>query len=102
MIDTKRLFNDVFSHLAVEVTYKQGLTSFSCRALIKSPEAAYEIGGSQVIGQIAEVAIKVADLLKTPPRVGDKIIYKNRLYKVFEEPLLDASNEIYKMQAAVE
>lgn len=96
MIDTKKMFDDIFFHLAFEVEYKTTSASFSVFAIINSPENAYEIGGSEVIGEVAEISIRVKDL-KVPPRVQDKIIFKNQTYRIYSEPLLNSSNEIYKM-----
>jgi hypothetical protein len=90
-------FDDVFEHLGVEVLLQQGpTTSLYVTALIKEPESVYEVGGSQVIGQVAEFSIRAAD---ATPKVGNFFLLGLRKYKIYEEPLLDASNLIWKFRA---
>jgi hypothetical protein len=101
MIDEalKIAFDDVFEHLGVEVLFQQGSTSsFYVVALVKEPEGVYEVGSSQVIGQAAEFTVKAA---KVTPKVGDFILLGSKKYKIYEEPLLDASNLIWKFQAVL-
>lgn len=101
MIDTGKMYNDVFSHLAYKVEYQTSSTSFSVLAIINNPENAYEMGGSEIIGQVAEISLRARDF-KTAPRMQDKIIFKKQIYRIFTEPLLNSSNEIYKMLAVRE
>jgi hypothetical protein len=92
-------FEDVFEYLGVEVLFQQGLaTSFYVVALVKEPENVYEVGNSQVIGQMAEFSVKAADVT---PKVGDAIFLGSMKYKIHEEPLLDASNLLWKFQAVL-
>jgi hypothetical protein len=67
-------------------------------ALIKEPENVYEIGGSQVVGQVAEISVKSSAVT---PKVGDFVFVGSKKYKICEEPLLDASNLIWKFQAVL-
>ncbi|GHT99364.1 hypothetical protein FACS1894126_5540 [Alphaproteobacteria bacterium] len=95
----KDAFDDVFEHLGVEVVYKPTVSaSFSIVALVKEPENVYEVGSSRVIGQVAEFAVKAAD---AKPKVGDAIFVGTKKYKIHEDPLLDASNLIFKFQAVL-
>jgi hypothetical protein len=99
MIDEalKIAFDDVFERLGVEVLFQQSPTaSFYVVALVKEPEGVYEVGSSQVIGQVAEFSVKAADVT---PKVGDFIFLGLKKYKIHEEPLLDASNLIFKFNA---
>ena len=92
-------FDDVFEHLGVEVLFQQGsLASFYVVALMKEPESVYEVGSSQVIGQVAEFSVKAADV---SPKVGDRILLGSKKYKIHEEPLLDGSNVVWKFQAVL-
>jgi hypothetical protein len=92
-------FDDVFEHLGIEVLFQQGSTaSFYVVALMKEPEGIYEVGSSQVIGQVAEFSVKAADV---SPKVGDRILLGSKKYKIHEEPLLDGTNYLWKFQAVL-
>jgi hypothetical protein len=92
-------FDDVCEHLGVEINFKPtNATPFSIIALVKDPENVYEVGSSQVIGQVAEFSVKTSDV---DPKVGDTIFIDSKKYKIHEEPLLDASNLIWKFQAVL-
>lgn len=94
-----RAFEDMFEHLGSDIVYTpRGASPIIVRAIVKAPENPYEIGDSQMIGQIAEVSAKVADIT---PRVGDVFVSNSRKYKIYEEPLLDASNYIWKFNAVL-
>jgi hypothetical protein len=98
-IKLKQVFDDVFEHLGVEVTFDPKTSEpVSIIALVKEPESVYEVGSSQVIGQVAEFSVKVADVT---PKVGDAIFLGSKKYKIHEEPLLDASNLIFKFSAVL-
>jgi hypothetical protein len=90
-------FDDVFEHLGVEVIFDPRTSEpVSILALVKEPESVYEVGSSQVIGQVAEFSVKAADVT---PKVGDAIFLDSKKYKIHEEPLLDASNLVWKFRA---
>jgi hypothetical protein len=92
-------FEDVFEHLGVEVLFQQSpTTSLYVVALVKEPENVYEVGSSQVIGQVAEFSVKTADVT---PKVGDAVFLVSKKYKIHEEPLLDASNLLWKFRAVL-
>jgi hypothetical protein len=96
----QRMYDDVFDHLGIEVEYKPKTSAaFKTLALIKEPENVYEVGSSNVVGQVAEISVKVADLKM--PMVGDVIFIGNKKYKICEDPLLDASNVIWKFNAVL-
>ena len=91
--------NDMFEHLGQEVVFKpkKGETK-SLIAIIKQPENPYEIGESQIVNQVAEVSLKAADV---NPKIGDVIEVNFKKYKIFEEPLLEASTLIWRFNAAL-
>jgi hypothetical protein len=92
-------FDDVFEHLGVEVLFQQSPTTSSyIVALIKEPENVYEVGSSQVIGQVAEFSVKATDVT---PKVGNAIFLGSKKYKIHEEPLLDGSNLVWKFQTVL-
>jgi hypothetical protein len=92
-------FDDVFKHLGVEVIFDLRTSEpVSIIALVKEPENVYEVGGSQVIGQVAEFSVRAADVT---PKVNSFIFLGSKKYKIHEEPLLDASNLIWKFQAVL-
>jgi hypothetical protein len=92
-------FDDVFEHLGVEILFQQSPTaSFYVVALMKEPESVYEVGSSQVIGQVAEFSVKAADV---SPKVGDRILSGSKKYKIHEEPLLDGTNLVWKFNAVL-
>lgn len=89
--------NDMFEHLGQEVILKSKKgEAKSLIAVIKQPEHLYELGDSQVVSQVAEVSVKSSDVT---PRIGDVIEIDSKKYKIFEEPLLDASTLIWKFNA---
>jgi hypothetical protein len=96
-IKLEQVFDDVFEHLGVKVIFKSRLSDpVSIFALVKEPEGVYEVGSSQVIGQVAEFSVKASD---ASPKVGDQVELGPKKYKIHEEPLLDASNLIFKFNA---
>ena len=91
--------NDMFEHLGQEIIFKsRNGDVLSLIAIIKQPENPYEIGESQIIQQVAEVSLKSADVT---PRTGDIIEVNSKKYKIFEEPLLDASTLIWRFNATL-
>jgi hypothetical protein len=92
-------FDDVFEHLGIEATFDPRTSPpVSIIALVKEPESVYEVGSSQVIGQVAEFSVKAADVT---PKVGDRILLGSKKYKIHEEPLLDGTNYLWKFQAVL-
>lgn len=92
-------FNDMFDHLGDECVYQsRNGTETKLIVVVKQPENPYEIGDSQIIERVAEVTVKSADVT---PRIGDYIIANSKTYKIYEEPLLDASNLIWKFHAVL-
>lgn len=97
----QQMFDDVFDRLGVEVEYKPKMsTAFKITILIKEPENVYEVGSSQVVGQVAEFSIRVADLKM--PMIGDVVFVGNKKYKICEEPLLGPSNLLWKFRSVLE
>lgn len=91
--------NDMFEHLGQEIVFKsRNGDVLSLIAIVKQPENPYEIGESQIIQQVAEVSLKSADIT---PRIGDVIEVNSKRYKIFEEPLLDASTLIWRFNATL-
>jgi hypothetical protein len=98
-IELKQVFDDVFEHLGVEIIFKPKTSEpVSIIALVKEPENVYEVGSSQIIGQVAEFSVKTTDVT---PKVGSVIFLGSKKYKIHEEPLLDASNLIWKFRAVL-
>ena len=91
--------NDMFEHLGQEVVFKSrnGETK-SLIAVIKPPENPYEIGESQIVKQVAEISVRVADV---NPKIGDVVEVNSKKYKIFEEPLLEASTLIWRFNATL-
>ena len=91
--------NDMFEHLGQEIIFKpkNGETK-SLIAVIKQPENPYEIGETQIVNQVAEVSLKAADI---NPKIGDVIEVNSKKYKIFEEPLLEASTLIWRFNATL-
>ena len=90
-------FDVVFAHLGREVTYQplKG-AQFNAVAIIKTPENQYDLGDSQVIDQVAEVTLNADDLT---PKIGEYICSNGRKYRIYTEPILDASNNVWKFFA---
>ncbi len=94
------MFEDCFTHLGKEALYQSsGSASFPIRVLIKQPDTAYEIGDGQVIGHMAIFEVRTHELAF--PKVGDQLIIDENRYKIFAEPLRDASNTIWEITAMV-
>ena len=91
--------NDIFEHLGQEIVFKpkNGETK-SLIAVIKQPENPYEIGDSPIVKQVAEVSLKATDV---NPKIGDVIEVNSKKYKIFEEPLLEASTLIWRFNATL-
>lgn len=89
----------VFKHLGKPMKYK--CRDGSCQTVIaieKSPENLYASGENQIVGQAMEASVKIADVT---PKVGDSIILNDKTFRIFEEPLLDASGLIWKFTAVL-
>lgn len=95
----KTAFDDMFEHLGAFVQYRSQAGAVSTvMAVIKQPENLYELGDSQLIDQVAEVTVKAEEI---SPRIGDYITDRDKTYKIYTEPLLDASNYIWKFLAVL-
>ena len=91
--------NDMFEHLGQKVVFKPEKGEMkSLIAIIKQPENPYEIGESQIVKQVAEVSLKATDV---NPKIGDVIEVNSKKYKIFEEPLLEASTLIWRFNATL-
>ena len=94
------MFADCFAHLGKEALYQSsGAVPFSIRVLIKQPDTPYEIGDGQVIGHMAIFEVRTHELAF--PKVGDQLIIAGNRYKIFSEPLRDASNTVWEITAMV-
>lgn len=95
----KTAVNDMFDHLGQEIVFKpKNGDSSSLIAVIKQPENPYEIGDSSIVKQVADVSLKSSYIT---PKVGDVIEANSKKYKIFEEPLLDASTLIWRFNATL-
>ncbi|MCJ7454350.1 MAG: hypothetical protein MUP48_02700 [Wolbachia endosymbiont of Homalodisca vitripennis] len=95
-----KLFSDCFEHLGVEVSYcnKSKKEISKIKALVKRPDNTYSLGADgALIQQIASIEIRCRDV--TFLNVGDYIKIGNKYYKIFEQPLQDSSNELWKVAA---
>ena len=91
--------NDMFEHLGQEIIFKpRNGDNLSLIAVIKQPETPYELGDSPMVKQVAEITIKSSEIT---PKIGDFILANNRKYKIYEEPLLDASTYMWKFHAVL-
>ena len=94
------MFEDCFAHLGKEALYQSsGAAPFPISVLIKQPDTAYEMGDGQVIGHMAIFEVRIDELAF--PKVGDQLIIASTRYKIFAEPLRDASNTIWEITAMV-
>lgn len=96
----KRLFIDCFEHLGVEAIYCDKSKKPICqiRALVKRPDTAYSLGNDGTfIQQIASIEIRIQDI--TFLGVGNYIKIDNKYYRIFEQPLKDSSNKVWKITA---
>lgn len=91
-------FEDMFEHLGQQIIYRTRGGEKTVIAVIKQPENPYELGDSQIVDQVAEVAVKFCNIT---PKIGDYIIANDKKYKIYTEPLLDASNFIWKFYAVL-
>jgi len=94
------MFEDCFAHLGKEALYQSsGAAPFPIRVLIKQPDTAYEMGDGQVIGHMAIFEVRIDELAF--PKIGDQLIIAGNRYKIFAEPLRDASNTVWEITAMV-
>ena len=94
-----RAFDDMFEHLGQEIQFRpRNASPINIIAVVKEPENPYELGDSPLVNQVAEVTIKSKDII---PKIGDFIVANERKYKIYEEPLLDASTYMWKFHAAL-
>ena len=93
----KQALDDMINHLGQPIIYtdKSGQTS-AMIAVIKTPENQYDLGDSQVIDQVAEVTLNADD---SHPKLGEYFCSNGRKYKIYTEPMLDASNNVWKFFA---
>ncbi len=94
-----RAFDDMFEHLGQEVQFQpRGASPVNIIAVVKQPENPYGLGDSQMVNEVAEVTTKSRNIT---PKIGDFIVVDNRKYKIYEEPLLDASTYMWKFRAVL-
>lgn len=89
----------IFEHLGEPVKYKCRDESYkTVIAVGKSPENLYSASENQIVEQAMEVSVKSAEITL---QVGDSIIVNDKTFRIFEEPLLDASGLIWKFTAVL-
>jgi len=94
-----RAFDDMFEHLGQEVQFQsRNASPMNIIAVVKQPENPYGLGDSSVVNQVAEITTKSSAVT---PRIGDFIVADTRKYKIYEEPLLDASTYMWKFHAVL-
>jgi hypothetical protein len=92
----KQMFDDTFEHLGIKALYQQD-GFVECTVLIKEPEQSYEIGDGQIIERIATFELKSSDV--SNPKIGDFLYANGNKYKVYQEPLLDPSGNVFEIVA---
>ena len=91
--------DDLFEHLGGEIQFKpRGGSAVTIFAIVKNPENLYELGDSKIVGQVANFTVRASDIT---PQIGDFLILGSKKYKIYEEPLLDASNYLWKFNAVL-
>jgi hypothetical protein len=94
----EKMFMDTFAHLGKPALYQSDGSSFiEVMVLIKDPEQAYELGDSKFVERIATFEIMAKDVPN--PKVGDILYIDGRKYKIYQDPLLDGSGNIYEVVA---
>lgn len=96
----QKLFMDCFEHLGVEATYCNKNKESICeiKALVKRPDTTYSLGNDGTLTQqIASIEIRSQDI--TFLSVGDYIKIGDKFYRIFEQPLKDSSNIVWKIEA---
>lgn len=84
----------MFSHLGGNATYyptsgdKKEIVAF-----VKEPENLYDLGVNDIADEVASILVKSEEIT---PRIGEQIEFNGRLYRIYNEPLLDASNFMWK------
>ena len=93
------MFKDTFEHLGKKAVYQSQSVGFvDVLVLIKQPERVYELGdNSQFVERIAIFEI-LAECVPNP-KVGDFLFLEGRKYKVYNEPLLNGSGDIFELTA---
>lgn len=98
--NTQRLFSDCFEHLGVEVSYCNKNKEEICKikALVKRPDTTYSLGDDgKLTREVATLEVRSQDV--TYPSIGNYIKIGNKFYKIFEQPLKDPSNMLWKIEA---
>ena len=99
LIMLKKMFKDTFEHLGKKAVYQSQSVGFvDVLVLIKQPERVYELGDN---GQFVE-RIAIFEILSefiSNPKIGDFLFIDGRKYKVYNEPLLNGSGDIFELTA---
>jgi hypothetical protein len=93
----EKMFMDTFRHLGKTAVYSSASGFVEITVLIKEPEQAYEFGDGKFVERIATFEIMAKDVPN--PKVGDTLYIGGRRYKVYQDPLLDGSGNIYEAVA---
>jgi hypothetical protein len=92
------MFMDIFGHLGKPALYQAAGEAFvEVTVLIKEPEQAYELGDGQFVERVATFEVMAKDVPN--PKVGDTLYIEGRLYKIYQDPLLDGSGNVYEIVA---
>ncbi|MDN5248211.1 MAG: hypothetical protein QWI36_03690 [Wolbachia endosymbiont of Tyrophagus putrescentiae] len=66
------------------------------KVLVKRPDTTYSIGADgRLTNQIALMEVRRKDI--NDPKIGDYIRIGKKYYKIFEQPLQDSSNMLWKI-----
>jgi hypothetical protein len=94
----EQMFMDTFKHLGKPALYQPSGGAFiKLLVLIKEPEQDYELGDGKFVERIATFEIMAKDV--PAPKVGDTLYIDGRRYKVYQDPLLDGSGNVYEVIA---
>jgi hypothetical protein len=99
----EQMFFDTFKNLGKPALYQAGDSALvEILALIKEPEQAYELGdghfgAGSFVERIATFEVMAKDIPN--PKVGDTLYIEGRKYKIYQEPLLDGSGNVFEVVA---
>jgi hypothetical protein len=86
----------------MEVSYCNHKREEICKikALVKRPDATYSIGKDGALtNQIASIEIRSRDVFSFWQGIGNYIKIDKKYYKIFEPPLKDSVNMVWKIEA---
>ena len=93
-----RLFCDCFEALAEDAFYqKPDQPPMPIRLLQKLPDLMYEVGDGRMVDTV--LAGEILCTAIADPEVGDSIVFEDVTYTIFQIPIRDASQNVWKVHA---